>query len=58
MLVFRHPTYRAILMLIYCHPVPTGLLGLQGDDPSGMLIRKTMKNLNVSTKFVQGKKCR
>ena len=35
--------------------VPTGLLGLQGDDRAGKLIRKTMKNLNVSTKFLQGK---
>ncbi|CAB4027692.1 aRABinose 5-phosphate isomerase, partial [Paramuricea clavata] len=33
--------------------VPTGLLALQGDDKSGKLIRKTMKNMNVSTEFVQ-----
>ena len=41
-------------IIVHVVLVPTGLLGLQGDDPSGQLIRNTMKSLQVSDRYVQG----
>ena len=35
--------------------VPSGLLGLQGDDTSGRLIRSVLeRDLNIKTEFIRG----
>ena len=34
--------------------VPTGLLALQGNDPSGRIIRDKLNEMNMLTDFIQG----
>ena len=39
---------------IYFFLVPTGLLALQGNDPSGRIIRDKLNEMNMLTDFIQG----
>ena len=43
------------LQLLSClFLVPTGLLALQGNDPSGRIIRDKLNEMNILTDFIQG----